>query len=83
MEDLVVYEAKVITEGVDEVEEVAYQAERAADPTHNVPYRPDRQVVVPTPWDEGIAMCRTAIQRYTNQIIARNKNFLRRPASDY
>ena len=39
--------------------------------------------IVPTPWEAGIDMCRAAITRYTNQIMARNKLFTKMPASDF
>ena len=39
--------------------------------------------IVPTPWDEGLELCRTAISRYTNQVMARNKLLSEMPATDY
>ena len=39
--------------------------------------------VNPTPWEAGLELCRNAISRYTNQIMARNKLLSNMPASDF
>ena len=52
----------------------------ARDAVEYVPYTAG---VTPTKWAAGLAMCRAAISKYGNQIMARNKLFTQMPASDY
>ena len=83
MEDLVVYRAKVITESIPGVTAVIGVA---ADPTNGieaVQAVPGVDAVEATPWEEGINRCRDSISRYSNQIMARNKLFMKMPASNY
>ena len=42
-----------------------------------------RNAVLPTDWDEGIAAIKTAISKYSNQVMARHKLMFLMPASDY
>ena len=54
-----------------------------ADLANGVPAVIGVPAIVPTSWEDGINMCRAAITRYMNQIMARNKLFTRMPASDF
>ena len=72
MEDLVIHQAGVETRSMARVA-------AAVGP----PRVEAVAAVVPTPWLEGIALIKTAILRYSNQVMARNKLYSRMPASDY
>ena len=72
MEDMVVNQAGV------EIRQVA-QLNAAVGP----PVVLAVAAVVPTPFLQGIQLVKTAILRYSNQIMARSRLFTRMPASNY
>ena len=41
------------------------------------------EAIVPTGWDDGLDMCRAAINKHSNQIMARSKLMRNMPASNY
>ena len=74
MEDLIVYNAKVVTEPIPAVP--AVQAV-VADPANGI-----EAEVVPTAWDTGIQMCMDAIKCNMNELMARQTLFTGMPSSN-
>ena len=69
LEDLILHQAKIETRQITAILAAQDVAAVAA--------------VNPTPWEDGLELCRNAISRYTNQIVARNNLFSKMPASNY
>ena len=91
IEDLVIYEAGIEIEQRDQVDRDDGQPIIVAQPDAQplivgqafrapVEFQAARK---PTDWDKGLALCRNATNRYTNQIMARHRLMRKMPASNY
>ena len=83
MEDLVLHQAGIQTKLIPEVPAVrGVPAGEGGVPPAVIAVE-GRPGVNPTPWQDGLELCKAAISKYSNQITARNRLFTKTPASDY
>ena len=72
-----------------EAEQQAQEEIRGPDGNITQPFRAGRAAVIgrnevrPTNWEDGIQAIKTAINKYSNQVMARHKLMFLMPASDY
>ena len=94
LEDIILYQAKIITKHQPRVDPVQDRQEIPhvppnADGQNGQEYAAAIEPVIgrpeinPTPWDEGITLIRNTITKYSNHVMARKKLWFDMPAGNY